>query len=465
MKRKYTWDGQTAAVVGLGVSGISAVQALSRAGCRVIVNDSRDPEQMQAVMKSLYESLGGDPSAAVEDAVFSSHPVGLAKRVSFFVASPGVPLEIPMLQEARRLGVPVIGELELAYRLSQARFIAVTGTKGKSTVTTLLGAMLDGAAPGRVHVGGNIGVPLSSEAFLHSADDWAVVEASSFQLERAADFRPSPALVLNISRDHLDRHGTMKAYAEAKRRIARNHGADDVLVLNADDSAVLRFAEGAPSRILRFSLEPLTGPGAFIQQGELRLRLNGRTESICSVEEAPGPGRHMLSNSLAAICAAGYLEAPVSKMRAALGAFQGLAHAYEHARTLNGVRYIDDSKSTNMASVLAALEAEPSSAPRVCLIMGGVDKGNDYALLTDALRRRVRCLILLGRETDRMRGAYAGLVPLSQAFSMEEAVAQAGAAAEAGDIVLLSPGHASFDMYSDWKERGDAFKRAVQRLD
>ena len=197
----------------------------------------------------------------------------------------------------------MIGELELAYRLSAARFIAVTGTKGKSTVTTLLGAMLDGALtpPGRVHVGGNIGVPLSSEAASHRPHDWAVVEASSFQLERTAEFKPDIAAVLNLTPDHLDRHGTMEAYAAAKRRIAAQQGAEDVLVLNADDSASsVSFEDGAEGssprfngQIVRFSLEPLTGPGAFIEKGELHARVNGRTEAICRVEEAPGPGRHM----------------------------------------------------------------------------------------------------------------------------------------------------------------------------
>lgn len=455
--------GRTAVVVGLGpLSGLAAAKALARQGARVVVNDARDADALRGQMAALRS----DEFAASYEFVLGSHPTSLADRADLFVISPGVPYDLPLLSAARRRGIPTIGELEFAYRLGQSRVVAVTGTKGKSTTTTLIGAML-AAARGADHVavGGNIGVPLTEVTPGLGPADWLVAEVSSFQLESIVDFRPDVAVALNISPDHIDRHGTMEAYVAAKRRIVENQTAGDLLVVNDDDPAAAGFTEGARARIARFSLQRPVPFGAFLEGGSIVFAADGRATRVCSAEAVLAPGRHNVANALAATSVARAVGVESAHVESALRGFQGLAHAYERVGKIRGVTYVDDSKATNLAAVKAAVETAAGTARGVVLIMGGVDKGNRYEELLPTIRASVGRVILLGPNVGRLREAIGGVVPHASATDMDHAVRLAAESTEDGDVVLMSPGHASFDLYTNWKERGHAFQRAVRNLE
>jgi UDP-N-acetylmuramoylalanine--D-glutamate ligase len=461
-RRPLSLARQTALVVGLGpLSGVSAARALARAGARVIVNDARDPDSLTDQVKALR----ADEFAHAYDFVLGSHPVELAERVDLVVISPGVPYDAPLLTAARARGVTTIGELELAYRLGRSRVIAVTGTKGKSTTTTLIGAILE-ASLGQDHVavGGNIGLPLTEITPGLAPDDWVVAEVSSFQLESIVDFRPDVAVVLNISPDHLDRHGSMMAYVAAKKRIVENQTANDLLVVNDDDPATAEFAEASKARVVRFSLQRPVALGAFLEGGSIVWAENGRRSAVCRADRLAVPGRHNLSNALAAAAVARAIGVGGAHVEAGLVGFRGLDHAYELVGEFGSVTYVDDSKATNLAAVKAAVETAAESARSVVLIMGGVDKGNQYDALLATLRQSVARVILLGPNVDRLTAAVDGVVAHARAPDMDCAVRLAAASAESGDVVLMSPGHASFDLYTNWKERGHAFQRAVRDL-
>jgi UDP-N-acetylmuramoylalanine--D-glutamate ligase len=451
--------GKRVAVVGLGrLSGVAAVRTLCELGAKVVVNDAR-PSSEHA--EALAE-LASYPSVRDVDYVFGSHPASVLEGVELVVLSPGVPYDLPLLERARAVGIATIGELELAFRLSRSEFVAVTGTKGKTTTTTLLGAMLEGGLPVKVCVAGNIGVPLSLKVRELGSRDLVVAEVSSFQLESIVEFRPHVALVVNITADHLDRHRTMDAYIAAKRRIVENQRPDDLLVVNADDALACQFAGLTRARVREFSMTHPVAEGGFLDGDALVWRANGDARTVARVSDIGVPGRHNIANALAAMTVALSLGAPSKAVVAALRAFRGIEHAYEPVGRVRDVLYINDSKATNVAAVKAALDATHSG--KVVLIVGGVDKGNEYDDIIPAVRETVRHLVLLGTDVRRLREAFTGVVPLTVTGSMKEAVAVAASVAEAGDTVLLSPGHASFDLFANWKERGNAFKQAVREL-
>ena len=461
-RRRPSLAGKTALVVGLGpLSGVAAAKALARAGAEVIVNDARDADALTAQI----DALRADDLAHAYDFVVGSHPVELAGRVDLVILSPGVPYDLPLLAASRAAGVATIGELELAYRLGQSRVIAVTGTKGKSTTTTLIGSMLEASlGSDRVAVGGNIGLPLTEITPGLRRDDWLVAEVSSFQLESVVDFRADIAVVLNISPDHLDRHGSMDAYVAAKMRVVENQTDDDLLVVNDDDPEVTEFAAATKARIARFSMERPVPFGAFLEGGSIVWAENGQRTAACRADSLAVPGRHKLANALAATAVACAIGAGSEHVEAGLTGFRGLEHAYELVGEVGGVTYVDDSKATNLAAVTAAVETAAESARSIILIMGGVDKGNQYDSLLGTLRHSVSRVILLGPNVDRLTTAVAGAVANAPAPDMDHAVRLAAEGAEPGDIVLMSPGHASFDLYTNWKERGHAFQRAVHSL-
>lgn len=451
--------GKRVAVVGLGrISGVAAVQTLCELGAHVIVNDQKPAsEHAEALVE-----LAKDSRRYRVEYVFGGHPESVLEGVELVVLSPGVPYDLPLLERARSRGIPTIGELELAFRLSRADFVAVTGTKGKTTTTTLLGTMLERGFPGRVCVAGNIGVPLSRKVRSLGAGDLVVAEVSSFQLESILTFRPRVALVVNISADHLDRHRTMEAYIAAKRRIVENQRPEDLLVVNADDPLVRRFAAFTRGRVREFSMSHCVAEGSYLDGEALVWRSEGVSEVVAATSDMGVPGRHNVANALAAMTVALSLGVPREAVVEALRTFRGIEHAYEPVATKRGVLYINDSKATNLAAVKAALDATVSE--KVVLIMGGVDKGNTYDDILPAVRERVRHLVLLGTDTRRLRETFTGVVSLTTVGSMREAVDVAASAAQPGDTVLLSPGHASFDLFANWKERGNAFKQAVHEL-
>ncbi len=447
--------GKKVLVVGLGRSGIAAAQLCAAHGARVTVTDARAAE-------ALGPGVGGLPAGVV-------HELGGHRRETFVAAdvivlSPGVP-EIPELSAARAAGVAITGELELASRFVSSTLVAITGTNGKSTTTTLAGEML--RATGRpTFVGGNLGEPLAEAVGTPAAglDGFAVVEASSFQLETADTFHPRVAVLLNVTADHLDRYSGMDAYAAAKARIFAAQTAHDHAVVNADDPLAMRASEGFASRRVGFSVTrvlPEGDHGGYLDGDALVIALPG-----ADLERYPAllpglVGRHNQANTLAALLAARLAGATRPQAEAALRAFRPLAHRMELVAETGGVGYYDDSKGTNVGAVVAALEGFPRP---VVLIAGGRDKGGDYGPLAEALARVGRAAVLIGEAAEKIQAAFVGRVPVARANSMESAVSIARSLARPGDAVVLSPACSSFDMFRDYAHRAEVFRAAVARL-
>ncbi len=437
-------------VVGLGVSGRSAVAfALSR-GAEVLVSESRPAERLLAEDGALLASPGVHWEAG-------GHSLEFLGRADLLLLGPGVDPRLPLFEALRQKGVPVCGELAVVAAELQVPLVAVTGTNGKTTVTTLIGELLV-AAGKRPFVGGNIGTPLYE--YLRDPGDveLVVAEVSSFQLEAAGRFAPEVAVLLNVTPDHLDRHGHLAGYIEAKRRIFAGHGAGRVAILNGDDPICREIAEGlAPPA-------ELFGGGADcvarVEPHRVTLRRGEEVEIYplagTSLEGLPGS-----ANAAAAILAARALGAPATAVLAGLRRFRPLPHRLEWVAEVAGVAYYNDSKATNSGAVLAALSRFPG---RVVLIAGGRDKGDDYRLLRPAVAEKVAELILIGEAAGQLAAALADLVGTHRAGSMAEAVALAAVLARPGDVVLLSPSCASFDMFASYRHRGEEFRRVVLDL-
>jgi UDP-N-acetylmuramoylalanine--D-glutamate ligase len=440
-------------VVGLGRSGIAAAQLCAARGARVTVTDKR-PEA----------ELGG---ATAQLAAGVARELGGHRRDTFLAAdlivlSPGVP-EIPELAAARAAGVAITGEMELASQFVTAPIVAITGTNGKSTTTTLIGDML--RATGRpTFVGGNLGEPLAEAVGTPAAesDGFCVIEASSFQLETVRTFRPRVAVLLNITADHLDRYDGMDGYAAAKARIFAAQDAADYAVVNADDVLSVRAAATAPSRQLQFSIARPLAAGAWLQDGALAVLVPGEPmETYLGDLPWLAGQRHNQANALAALLAARLAGTSADAAGAGLLAFRPLAHRMELVADAGGVAYYDDSKGTNVGAVVAALDGFPRP---VVLIAGGRDKGGDYAPLAEVLARVGRSAILIGEAADKMEAAFRGHVPVQRARTMDDAVSAARASARPGDAVVLSPACSSFDMFRDYAHRAEAFRAAVARV-
>jgi len=381
-----------------------------------------------------------------------------------------VPARSPLLQAVRERGVPVIGELELASWFLTAPVIAITGTNGKSTTVTLIGEMLARGGK-RAFVGGNIGTPLSDAAIAtrqagkEAPYEYIVAEVSSFQLETIRGFRPWFAAVLNISTDHMDRYEAPGDYVAAKARIFENQSGSDMALLNLDDAQVAAMRPMVRARALGFSRAGRLGPG--IEEGvvwdgrQVTATFHGRTDVICRREDIRLPGSHNLANAMAAVAAGVAARCPVDAMRESLRTFPGIEHALEAVRERRGVKFINDSKGTNVDAVLKALESfeEP-----IVLIAGGRDKGGDFERLKEAVRRRVSHLILIGEAAPRLQQVLHECRQISRAPSLRAAVKEAAAVAPAGSVVLLSPACASFDMFADYQDRGRQFKALVNAL-
>ena len=444
--------GKTVAVVGLAKSGVAAARLIHRVGGTVLASDAADLAALSADARRLEHEgctvwTGGHPDDAFAGA-------------ELVVVSPGIPLTLPALVRVRARGVPIVGELELAWRAMDADVIAITGTNGKTTTTALTGELLRGQVR-PVLVGGNIGTPLSEQALDFPADGIVVGEVSSFQLESTALFRPRVAAVLNITPDHLDRHGSYERYVEAKARILANQTEADCAVLNADDPGAAALASRARGRVLWFSRTRVLSPGVFIDKGWIAARLNGHIERICPVTDVQLRGAHNIENVLAATACVLWTGMSPEAIRRGIAAFRGVAHRIERVREDAGVVYYNDSKGTNVDSTIKALE---SFTEPVVLIAGGKGKGQNFEPLTAAARGRVRHAVLIGVDREQLRGPLerAG-ASVEYAATMQAAVAAARAAARGGDVVLLSPACASFDMFDNFEHRGDVFKAAVTR--
>ena len=388
------------------------------------------------------------------------HSAATFDSADLVVTSPGVPPDEPGLVSARTRGVEVIGEVELASRWLRGRVIAVTGTKGKSTTTTLLGRMI-AADDRRVLVGGNIGVPLSSQVEDSTPETIHAVEVSSFQLETTTTFRPWIALWLNLAADHLDRHPNVEEYARAKAHIFANQRAEDWAVVNLDDPIVMAHSEGIASRRVGFSPLGSTSEG-FSVEGEWIVRRTATlAERLVPVSAVELTGRHMLGNVVAAVATASVAGISTSAMVASLKSFRGLEHVMEPSGRVGGVTFVNDSKATNVEAARRSIESFPG---RLVALVGGHFKGGDFRDLREALASRGRAVVAMGEAAPLVREALADLLPVIDAASMSEAVERGYEAARPDGIVLLAPACASFDWFRDYAERGRAFKEEVERL-
>jgi len=440
---------QRVTVVGLAKSGVAAARLLRAAGCDVTGTDAHDP----AALPSAGDLRVAGVRLLMGEAAFEG--------ADLVVVSPGVPPAGAQLAPARRRGLPIIGELELGWRAMEADTIAITGTNGKTTTTALTGALV--AALGRpVLVGGNIGTPLTEHALDFPADGLVVAEVSSFQLETIDAFRPRVAAVLNVTPDHLDRHGTFERYVDAKARIFDNQTAADVAVLNADDAAACGLASRTRATVLECSRHHEVARGTFLAAGWIVARLDGGEERVCPLTELRLRGRHNVDNVLAATACALAVGVAADAARRAIAVFEAVEHRIELVRRLDGVAFYNDSKGTNVDSTTKALE---SFDERVVLIAGGKGKGQDFAPLARAARGRVSHAVLIGEDAPKIAAALEGAgIPVHRARDMRDAVVTARRHADAGDVVLLSPACASFDMFDNYEHRGRVFKDLVRGL-
>ncbi len=445
------FSGKKITVAGLARSGVGAANLLVRLGADVTVTDLK-PEA------EIGEQLLRLSSKARK--VLGAHPDELFSGADMIVVSPGMPLSVPPIKKAISANVPVIGELELAYLYSDSPFIAITGTNGKSTTTTLVGEILK-ASGMKVTVGGNLGNALTEEPDLLRGRDYIVAEVSSFQLETVKKFRPKISALLNITQDHLDRYRNMKEYAAAKARVYKNQTLKDCLVVNLDDAPSAALAKKAMCRVVPFSRKECPGGGVFVKGGVLVSAVSGAEERIIEAKDIRIRGVHNLENALAAAAitlAAGARAGAVEKV---LREFPGLEHRLEFVREINGVSYINDSKGTNVGAVEKSIE---SFTEPVILLAGGLDKHSDFSPLKKLVRERVKMLVLFGKAADVMDEAIGGETETVRASSLKDAVLKAKDAASRGDVVLLSPACASFDMFMDFEDRGRQFKEIVRSL-
>jgi UDP-N-acetylmuramoylalanine--D-glutamate ligase len=441
-------------VVGLGKSGLAAALFLRDRGARVTVSDTRSAAALGDQIPALLEA-----GIMVEA---GGHGLLTFRRQDLIVVSPGVPLDTPEVKNAQQLGLTVIGELELASRFLQGDIVAITGSNGKTTTTTLIGEIFAGSGL-KTQVGGNIGLPVIELTPESTPDTWNILEVSSFQLETTVEFRPKIALVLNITPDHLDRHKTFEAYWAAKARITARQTAEDFLILNAEDPATQRVAAKTKAQIFWFSGARQIKQGAFIH-GETLFFLaqeGGKPEPVLPIAEIPLKGAHNVENVLAAVCAAKLAGIASESIRGTVRAFKAVEHRLEWVKTVRGVEYYNDSKATNVDATIKALASFPGG---IHLILGGKDKDSDYTQLAPLLRERAKVVYTIGSAAEKIERQLAGVVKIESAGTLSAAVHAAATGAQSGDVVLLAPACSSFDQFENYEHRGRAFRESVQAL-
>lgn len=444
--------GKRVLVVGLGKSGVASALFMESHGARVTVSDAKPEEQLRQEIPALL-----DRGVIVET---GKHGERTFRDQDLIVVSPGVPVEVPQLQQARRLGIPVIGEIELAAKFLQGSIAAITGSNGKTTTTTLTGEII-ASGGAKTLVGGNIGTPAISFVEQSSPDSWTVLEVSSFQLETITKFRPRIAAILNVTPDHLDRHGSMKNYTAAKARIFENQTADDKAVLNADDELAASLAKNIKPSVFWFSRKREVERGAFVREGQIIFRDGTSERAIMPVSEITLKGAHNIENVLASVAIGVLAGVSPEKIRRAVRDFKAVEHRLEYVATVRGVQYFNDSKATNVDATIKALESFPG---RIHIILGGKDKGSDYTVLNPLLRERVKRVYTIGTAAQKIESQIAGAAEITASATLENAVRKAAQLAEEGDIVLLAPACASFDQFSSYEHRGRVFKEAVTGL-
>jgi UDP-N-acetylmuramoylalanine--D-glutamate ligase len=444
-------------VVGLGKSGKSAALFLHECGAKVTVSDSRSAEALASEIPALL-----DAGIMVET---GGHGLLTFRRQDLIVVSPGVPYDTPELVQARAFGSAgplIIGELELASRFLQGEIVAITGSNGKTTTTSLLGKIFADAG-GPTLVGGNIGTPVIDLIAESTPQTVSVLEVSSFQLETVVEFRPHIAVVLNITPDHLDRHGTFENYAAMKARITAQQTPEDFLVLNAEDKPTQMLAAHSKAQVYWFSGRRAIKQGAFVHGESVVFipREGGKPEPVMPLADIPLKGAHNVENVLAAVCAARLGGVSAQSIRASIAGFKAVEHRLEFVATVRGVSFFNDSKATNVDATKKALEAFPGG---VHLILGGKDKNSDYTELADLIRARVKIVYTIGSAAEKIERHLAGVVKIVSAGTLDGAVRQAAQLAVPGDVVLLAPACASFDQFTSYEHRGRVFKELVKGL-
>jgi len=441
-------------VVGLGKSGLSAAMFLRARGARVTVSDARSAVALAHEIPALL-----DAGIMVES---GGHGLLTFRRQDLIVVSPGVPTDTPEVQQTKAFGMPIIGEVELASRFLQGKIVAITGSNGKTTTTTLVGKIFSDAGLPTL-VGGNIGLPVIDLVAKSTPETTSVLEVSSFQLETIEDFHPHIAVVMNITPDHLDRHGSFENYAAAKTRITERQTAEDFLVLNAENKATQMVAAKTKAQIFWFSLRRPVKQGTFVHGESIVFVAHegAKAEPVMPVDEIHLKGSHNVENVLAAVCAARLAGIPAETIRHAVGAFKAVEHRLELVKTVRGVEFYNDSKATN---VDAAMKAVASFGGGIHLILGGKDKDSDYGTMSDLLKERVKAVYTIGSAAEKIERQLHGVVKMVQAGTIQTAVQEAAKAAVAGDVVLLSPACSSFDQFENYEHRGRVFREVVNEL-
>ncbi len=443
--------GRNILVVGAARSGVAAAEFLASRGARVTVNDAKPESELK--------DAPGLRAKGIE-IIAGSHPDELFEKSDFVVVSPGVPLALEPFRKARTAGVPVIGEVELAARFLRGRLVGVTGSNGKTTTTTLTGELLrDAGLPAQV--GGNIGTPLISLVETSRDHGITVIELSSFQLEAIDQMRLFVSVIINITPDHLDRYDSMDDYAAAKANIFRNQTADDFAVLNADDERVSRMDSLTRARPIRFSRKRELDQGIFLRGDEIVHRRRGEERLLVTRAEILLRGDHNLENVMSAMAVGLACGATAGSMRETIRNFKGVEHRLEFVAEINGVKFYNDSKATNVDAAVKCIEAFPGG---VNLILGGKDKGSDYSPLAPLVRSRCANVILIGAAAGKIAAALENTRPTHAAATMQEAVELGLRLSRPGEVVLLAPACASFDMFDNYEHRGRVFKEAVRSL-
>lgn len=450
-------QGKKYLVVGLGKSGIAAARVLIRLGADVTVQDKKRSEEIDRALVQFFANhkvtcyFGKDPAPGV--------------RYEAVIMSPGAPLDLPFVQEAQHNGAEIISEIELAYRLGKGKYVAITGTNGKTTTTTLTGEIFREAGR-KTKVVGNIGVAVVEEALEATDDTWFITEVSSFQLEPIRDFHPVISAILNLTPDHLDRHKTMEGYVNAKARVFENQGPEDYFVVNQDDAPTWALAQRCKATVVPFSRKEALDFGAYVEDGQIVIKgRDGEVHPVCGAKELHIPGAHNLENALAATAIAFCAGIDAAVIGKVLRSFAGVEHRLELVRVADGVKYINDSKGTNPDSSIKALEAMDTP---VLLIAGGYDKKSSYEEFIRAFDGKVKKLLLLGVTAPAIRDTAIAMgypqEDILMCKDMDECVRLASGLAVSGDTVLLSPACASWDMYDSYEQRGRHFKSCVRNI-
>jgi len=451
--QKVNLKGKNVLILGLARSGVAAAEELFNLGAKVVASDIKSRSELKDI--DILETKG-------VKLVFGEHPLNLLNDCDLIVISPGVPSDIKILDEARKRDIPIISELELGFWFAKAPIIAVTGTNGKTTTTTLIGEILKNEGK-NITLAGNIGIPLIREVEKAEGKDYLVVEVSSFQLENIMHFRPKISVLLNITEDHLNRHKTFENYIEAKARIFENQTEEDYAVLNFDDPIAKSFVKRIKAKVIFFSKKDELPRGIYVKNGVIVIRENGKIYPLLKAEELGIRGDHNLENALAATCVAWICRINLNNLAETLKDFHGVEHRLEFVAEIGKVKFINDSKATNPDSAQKAIEAikEP-----IVLIAGGYDKKSDYTNFVKSFNGKVKKLILIGETANAIEEAARkyGFFDIKKTNTLQNAIKLAYNAAKPGDVVLLSPACASWDMFESFEERGRIFKETVYSL-